>query len=173
MSETGSIQREFSGSGVLITPIGTFTDVVRIKSIHILSTTDNTNGNIYPDTLITYYWYKAGVHHELASVIHGNSFSGPYAISTYLDVPADLGMEENPSIRFSLFPNPSATFITIQSDEVISKVEVYQLSGELEMGQTVNSTSSQIDLSTLNTGMYLVKIYRKDKAVSVKRITKN
>lgn len=173
MSETGSIQREFSGFGILVTPIGTFTDVVRVKFLHVLSTTDNSSGNIYPDTVITYYWYKAGVHYELASVVHGNSFSGPYDFSTYLDVPADLGLEENPSSRLSVFPNPSNKLITVQSDEVISKVEVHQLSGGLALDQAVNNTSSEIDLSALNTGMYLVKIYGKDGAVSVKRIAKN
>ncbi len=173
MSETGSIQREFSGFGILVTPIGTFTDVLRIKSVHILSTTDNNNGNIYPDTLTTYYWYKAGVHHELASVVYSNSFSGAYAISTYLDVPTDLGLEENPSFQLSLFPNPSATFISIQSDEVISKVEVYKLAGELALEQSANTTSLEMDLSALNTGMYLVKVYGTNGAVSVKRVSKN
>jgi hypothetical protein len=169
-NRSGSIQSEYSGTGTLITPAGTFTNVVRIKSTQ--TNTDTYSGGTINSSIIAYNWYKAGVHHELANVsdITGSSTSQS---AYYTSVPANLGLEESELIHLFLFPNPSNGTIYVNSDEVISSIEIYQLSGELAMTQAVNNTSSEMNLSNLNSGMYLVKVYGKNGAVSVKRITKN
>lgn len=169
-NRTSSIQSEYSGTGTLITPEGTFTNVVRIKSTQ--TNTDTYAGGTINSSIVAYNWYKAGVTHELANVsdITGSSTSQS---AYYTSVPANLGLEESELINLLLFPNPATGSIHINSDEVISNVEVYQLSGELAMQQAANNTSLEMDLSALNTGMYLVKVYGKNGAVSVKRISKN
>lgn len=169
-NRTGSIQAEYSGTGTLITPEGTFTNVVRIKSTQ--TNTDTYSGGTINSSIVAYNWYKAGVHHELANVslITGTSTSQS---AYYTDVPANLGLEESELINLLVFPNPSNGTIHINSDEQINTIEVYQLSGELAAQQTVNNTSSEMDLSGLNSGMYLMKVYGQNGAVSVKRITKN
>lgn len=170
-NRTGSTQSEFSGYGTLITPLGTYTNVVRLKSTQTI--TDVYSGGTLNSTIVSYNWYKAGVHHELANVSATTSNGNTTYSSYYTDVPANLGLEENELINLSVFPNPTTGTVHINSDEVISKVEVYQLSGELAMEQTADNSSLEIDLSALNTGMYLVKVYGKDGAVSVKRVSKN
>ena len=169
-NRTGSIQSEYSGTGTLITPEGTFTNVVRIKSTQ--TNTDTYSGGTVNSSIVAYNWYKAGVHHELANVsdITGSSTSQS---AYYTSVPANLGLEESELINLLMFPNPSNGTVYINSDEVISSIEVVQLSGELAMNQAVNNTSAEMDLSGLNSGMYLVKVYGQSGAVSVKRITKN
>ncbi|MNK05454.1 hypothetical protein D3C87_233370 [compost metagenome] len=174
-SEIGSLQREFSGFGTLITPNGTFTDVIRIKSKHILRFVNNTNGTIHRDTIHLYLWYKAGVHHELASVSHGrNSFSGFYSSATYLDVPANLSLEENTETRLSVFPNPTADAVTFHSDELFDRVEIVKLSGEIvSLHSSKDANNQEISLSGLSPGLYLAKVYRRNDLISVKRISKN
>ncbi len=169
-NRTTNTQSEYSGTGTLITPEGTFTNVVRIKSTQ--TNTDTYSGGTINSSVVAYNWYKAGVTHELANVsdITGSSTSQS---AYYTSVPANLGLEESELINLLMFPNPTNGTIYINSDEVISKIEVYQLSGELAMEQTVNNTSSEMNLSELNTGMYLVKVYGTNGAVSVKRVTKN
>jgi hypothetical protein len=169
-NRTGSIQSEYSGTGTLITPAGTFTNVVRIKSTQ--TNVDTYSGGTINSSIVAYNWYKAGVTHELANVsdITGSSTSQS---AYYTSVPANLGLEESELINLLMFPNPTTGAIHINSDELISKVEVYQLSGELAMEQAVNSTSLEMDLSTLNAGMYLVKVYGNNGAVSIKRVSKN
>lgn len=169
-NRTGSIQSEYSGTGTLITPEGTFTNVVRIKSTQ--TNTDTYAGGTINSSIVAYNWYKAGVNHELANV---SDITGAQTSQSayYTSVPANLGLDDNELINLLMFPNPTTGSIHINSDEVISKVAVYQLSGELVLEQSSNNTSLEMDLSDLNTGMYLVKVYGKDGAVSVKRISKN
>jgi hypothetical protein len=169
-NRTGTIQSEYSGTGTLITPEGTFTNVVRIKSTQ--TNTDTYAGGTINSSIVAYNWYKAGVNHELANV---SDITGAQTSQSayYTSVPANLGLDDNELINLLVFPNPTTGSIHINSDEVISKVEVYQLSGELALEQSSNNTSVEMDLSALNTGMYLVKVYGKDGAVSVKRVSKN
>lgn len=169
-NRTGTIQSEYSGTGTLITPEGTFTNVVRIKSTQ--TNTDTYSGGTVNSSIVAYNWYKAGVNYELANV---SDITGAQTSQSayYTSVPANLGLDDNELINLLMFPNPTTGSIHINSDEVISKVEVYQLSGELAIEQSSNNTSLEMDLSALNTGMYLVKVYGKDGAVSVKRISKN
>lgn len=169
-NRTTNTQSEYSGTGTLITPAGTFTNVIRIKSTQ--TNTDTYAGGTINSSVIAFNWYKAGVTHELANVsnITGSSTSQS---AYYTSVPANLGLEESELINLLMFPNPTNGTIFINSDEVISKIEVYQLSGELAMEQTVNDHASEVSLSELNAGMYLVKVYGNNGAVSVKRISKN
>lgn len=171
ITRTGNVHSEYSGAGTLITPTGNFTNVIRIKSTHTI--TDSYAGLENNATIVAYNWYKAGVNHELANVTENTSDTTVTKSAYYTSVPANLGLEENELINLLVFPNPAAKTIHINSDEVISKVEVYQLSGELAMVQVANDTALEIDLAALNTGMYLVKVYGQNGAVSVKRITKN
>ena len=174
MTAVGNVQNEFSGYGTLITPFGTFTDVVRIKSTSTTTTTDNVNGNTYHQTKTIYNWYKAGVHHELVTIGDGNNDSQPFYGVYYFDVPANLGLEENASTHLSLSPNPSSDVVTIKSDELITGIEFYTVSGELSLTHSMNeSNTSEIAISSLHSGMYLVKVYGKDGYVSVQRIIKN
>jgi hypothetical protein len=174
MTGVESLQNEFSGYGTLITPFGTFTDVVRIKSSSTVTNTDNVNGNTYHQTETTYNWYKTGVHHELAMITEGNNDSQPFYGVYYFDVPADLGLDENTSSHFSLSPNPSSDLVTIKSDELMTNIEVYTVSGELVLNSKLNETNSTaINISTLKSGVYLLKVYEMDGSVSVQRITKN
>ena len=170
VNRLGTVQSEYSGAGTLITPAGTFTNVIRIKSTQTITDTVPGMGN--HSTIVAYNWYKAGVNHELANVTEVTSSSSSQS-AYYTSVPLNLGLEENELINLLVFPNPATNRIHINSDEVISKVEVYQLSGELALEQTANATALEIDLTALNTGMYLVKVTGQNGAVSVKRITKN
>lgn len=169
-NRAGTIQSEYSGTGTLITPEGTFTDVVRIKSTQ--TNTDTYAGGTIISSIVAYNWYKAGVNHELANV---SDITGAQTSQSayYTSVPANLGLEESELINLLMFPNPTTGSVHVNSDEVISKVEVYQLSGELALEQSANTTSLEMDLSALNTGMYLVKVYGTNGAVSVKRVSKN
>ncbi len=63
--------------------------------------------------------------------------------------------------NFSLTPNPAYNKLTINSkNEPLTQVEIYNVLGQRVMNINLSSTSSSenIDISSLNSGMYLVKI---------------
>ncbi|NNM22764.1 MAG: choice-of-anchor B family protein, partial [Flavobacteriaceae bacterium] len=71
-----------------------------------------------------------------------------------------LGVEELSPGDFSLTPNPATNKLTIASNnEVISQVAIYNVLGQLVMNkQFANNFSETLDISNLNSGMYLVKV---------------
>lgn len=72
-----------------------------------------------------------------------------------------LSSEENPmSTRgISLFPNPSSGHITIKSSISINKIKIYDLMGKTVMKIANNNTINTIDISELNSGVYLIELF--------------
>ena len=72
----------------------------------------------------------------------------------------------NDVLGINLFPNPASKVIHINSPLKLSKIEIYSLLGSkvLETKKT-----DQIDVSSLQTGMYLLKLYT-EKGAGVKKI---
>lgn len=68
---------------------------------------------------------------------------------------------------FNVYPNPTASNITISSKLAIDKIEVFNLLGEKVMER--NETT--FDVKSLKTGIYLLKIFAENK-VSVKKFIK-
>ncbi|WP_327018962.1 choice-of-anchor D domain-containing protein [Croceibacter atlanticus] len=73
-----------------------------------------------------------------------------------------LGIAEVNSINFSLYPNPTKTYIMVTNpDNVqIQNIQVFDLSGKQVKTLSVNSFNSEIRIETSNLakGMYLLKI---------------
>lgn len=69
-----------------------------------------------------------------------------------------ISLEEHKPISFELYPNPTNGRVSIESDEIVTKVEVYSLDGQklIETSRTEN-----IELPA-SSGMYMVAIYFED-----------
>jgi len=67
----------------------------------------------------------------------------------------------------SVYPNPSNGIFTIQSEEEITSVEIYNLLGE-EIYLSSKANKNVIDLSNQSKGIYFVKIISGDKTYSQK-----
>ena len=78
----------------------------------------------------------------------------------------ELGIEENNNISFSLYPNPAQDVLYIESYEQIETIKIYSLQGRLV--KEVSSTS--LDVSQLNTGLYFVQINFEGKTITKKFI---
>ena len=60
--------------------------------------------------------------------------------------------------KFIVYPNPVKDILNISYDKNISSVKVYNLLGQEVIAKFLNSNQSQIDLSNLLEGTYLVKV---------------
>jgi hypothetical protein len=72
----------------------------------------------------------------------------------------NLGIEDIASGDFALSPNPATNTLTISSkDETITQIAIYNVLGQVVMNKTfANNFSETLDISKLNSGMYLVNI---------------
>ncbi len=60
-----------------------------------------------------------------------------------------------------LYPNPASSSVNIESEFVMNKLEIYNISGELLQSVAVASNKQEIDISTFSTGTYFVKVLGK------------
>lgn len=60
---------------------------------------------------------------------------------------------------FSLFPNPSSGQLTLKSTVLVKKIKIQNLMGKTVMEITNNDTIRTIDVSELNSGVYLVELF--------------
>jgi hypothetical protein len=58
---------------------------------------------------------------------------------------------------FSIYPNPATTILNVSSKSKVQEVSIYSLTGQEVMKATPNSSNSQINVSALSKGTYLVK----------------
>lgn len=66
--------------------------------------------------------------------------------------------------KFKLYPNPSGDIIHIETDINLDNIEIYNMFGQL----VLETTKKDINVSQLNSGTYIAKIFTEDKMEIVK-----
>ncbi len=80
-----------------------------------------------------------------------------------------LGIEENTTNLFILYPNPTNGLLNIISSTSISEVTVYNNLGQLLL---TSEEKNQVDISALSEGIYFVKIKDENGRIETKKIVK-
>ena len=62
-------------------------------------------------------------------------------------------------LNINVYPNPTIGFATLEANAVIENVEIYALDGKLVYTAQPNQSRVNLDLSELNTGVYVVRSY--------------
>jgi hypothetical protein len=166
----GNITIEADGYGTLIMPYGTINNVLRIKTTTVYSDTDPAQvfpPNNYSEEL--YLWYHPSTKSFLFSYVAFElvDFGTTTYTGTYLDQ-VHVGVEEllASAIDLKMYPNPTNDQLSVSFDlqnrsEV--QIQVTDMTGRIVMDVPVSSVSAgtqtkTVDLSTLQTGMYMVSI---------------
>ena len=101
---------------------------------------------------------------EISSSINLDDFSW--------EVIPDLSTGGFDTANFSYYPNPVADVLTMSYTNIISEVVVYNLLGQQVMTVQPNATQTQMDLSGLTNGTYLVKVTSEETVKTIKVIKK-
>lgn len=106
------------------------------------------------------HFLQAGIYHGNI-ILTFNNANVEY-IPICLTVISGQDIAENQSnINLKIFPNPATDIVHIRSEssKEIQKVEVYSIQGKLIKSiENINSNLIQMDVSEVNSGIYLVKI---------------
>lgn len=81
-----------------------------------------------------------------------------------------LAINENNLPNLFTYPNPVKDYYTISNSEEINKVEVYNVSGQLQIRNSYNNSNIKIDFTSLSSGLYFVKIFSAGKTATIKTI---
>lgn len=94
----------------------------------------------------------------------------PIELNSEINMPCSvLSLDEYHSSFFKLSPNPTSNIVTIETNSILEKIEVYNILGS-KIATVINSNT--IDLSNFENGMYLLKLFANDMTV-IKRVIKN
>lgn len=80
-----------------------------------------------------------------------------------------LGIEENITNLFSIYPNPTNGIFNINSNSTITEIAVYNNLGQLLFTSEENN---QVDISALSEGIYFVKIKDENGQTETKKVVK-
>jgi hypothetical protein len=72
--------------------------------------------------------------------------------------------------NFSVYPNPVTDILNIRSANSVDAIAVYDVLGKLVLSTTPDAISPSIDMSALNSGVYLVRVTIGDASKTVKVI---
>lgn len=93
---------------------------------------------------------------------------GMYVTKIYKNDIATLSTAENAIENVSIYPNPASSTVTIQTNEAIENVIVYNLLGK----EILRGKSEIINISSLSQGMYILQIETQNGVIGTKRIIK-
>ncbi|MGV8916033.1 MAG: T9SS type A sorting domain-containing protein [Kaistella sp.] len=79
-----------------------------------------------------------------------------------------LASGETKTFVTTLYPNPTSDILNIETQQKISKIEIFDLSGKLV--KSVDGKAKNVSVSNLTNGMYLIKLYTENGVVNSKFI---
>lgn len=156
-SLTVTTQRVFGGSS------GTFDVLVNGNFVGTID---------YSDTEGTFTIPNINVENNVSVVINGNSTGSNRVIFDNLSYTcySVLNIEEFNTDSIKLHPNPVKNNLTIDlKSDVSTDIEIYDILGKRVYRSTLNKTST-INLQSLKTGIYIVKITQNNSTITKKLI---
>lgn len=88
-------------------------------------------------------------------------------------IPANLTVEEKIKPTFQLYPNPTSNSITIAAQAgSMQSISLFDLNGKQLSTKQVNGQETQLDVSHLEAGIYLVRIEMPNGETTMKRFVK-
>lgn len=97
------------------------------------------------------YWINVGYYSDLT-----NSSEGPFQIDIS-DVTLGLDNVDSPA-AFTYYPNPVKNTLNLNAQNTIEQVAMYNMLGQEVLRATPNAIDSELDMSSLQTGTYFVKV---------------
>lgn len=113
----------------------------------------------------TQYWINVG--HFSGSA---DNPEGAFTIDISTSDTTTLGLDSENIENFSLFPTIVKDNLTVNSQEVVEIITIYNLMGQQVLTRKLNLTNTSLDLTQLSSGMYIVKAKVGDKVGSYKII---
>jgi len=170
---------EADAYGTIITPLGEFQNVLRIKRTTIdYSWMRFEEGGEWipsgPNTDIEYSWYAPNIK---TAVMYINEMEGfpSYEARYLVEYNFPTGIKDNADYHLEIFPNPTTDRVNIKTDELIAHVSIYTINGQ--QLDVVNSQSGQahqqtIYLNKYPKGVYLIEVGFEDGGIITERIIK-
>lgn len=118
-------------------------------------------------SLITNTAVTAGETYYVRVSGYSDTNIGSFCLSVSRNTLANATFNEG---NFTYYPNPVKNVLNLSSTENISGVQIFNLLGQQVMTKAMNTNQSQVDMSSLATGAYLVKVTADNQVKTIKVI---
>jgi len=81
-----------------------------------------------------------------------------------------LSVGDNTLSNFSFYPNPARNILNVKANDNIENITIYNLLGQKVISQNINAFTSNINITSLTTGLYILKANINGKSGSYKLI---
>ena len=138
---SNSLTSVYDAYGTLITPFGTYSNVIRQK--------------ITEGTYVNYTWYQT----KPFSIIMQGEFTDSSSLTVYKNT-TGLGVNPiEPKKAMAVFPNPAHTELNIQlpAQQALDRVAITDVTGKIVLKQDHNL--NQINVSDLANGLYFIEAH--------------
>ena len=168
LDRTGSLDVTYDGYGTLSTPQGTYSNIIRVRIVRTSS--DEISGQPISNSVDSiYFWYNEYTGHPIMTYsINYVDGSEQGRFANYIDDADVVLSTSKESIEVKTYPNPATDIHSIEAEEKIETVLVYNMKGEEVIRNKPASTSFEISVSSLPNGQYFYEL-RDQKGVLLSR----
>lgn len=158
---TNRMNCELPGAMAGLTAYYRFNQGVANANNASVTTLQDSSGNNYNGTLNGF-------------ALNGNSSNwvGNSIINTGTICSGSLNVSSVEKTKFKFFPNPVANKLFLRSEQPILNIEVINVLGQTVIKQEVNKDEAEINLSSLTSASYWVRVQTKQGVESIKVIKK-
>ena len=103
--------------------------------------------------------------------ITNNNKNNSWYDNLYFYKAATAGVSDNELLNVSMYPNPTADRLNISASNTIKNASIFNILGKKVMSLEINKNSKSIDVSSLASGIYLIK-YQLDNATGTAKFIK-
>ncbi len=152
-------------TGTLTTPLGNFSNVIRIKQFtySVDSTSYNPpvspNEVSYSDSTITYSFVRAGAN-CLLMTIYLDALNMQIISASYYDPLTNSGITENDEIKVTMYPNPATDLFYLNHVRDNSTISITDITGKAFSSKFLGGYNSTIMINTndMPAGLYMVTL---------------
>lgn len=163
--EAGAYAGEYSRVTVTSGNTYTFTSSVATDFITI-SDAAGTTAIVYGTTPLT---WTADISGDIRFYTHLSDQCGFEAVNRIRSLTcSNLATDTFDNANFTYKPNPVVDVLNLEYNKAITNVAVYNIVGQQVIAKTVNANMSQIDMSALPSGTYMVKVTSNNEVKTIK-----
>lgn len=104
-----------------------------------------------------HFWLQIIDGFKMDNLGQVSSLGGCYMQGGYIDATI-VSIEEMAKRKCSIIPNPTNGFVTVNTSEILKEVEISSVESKMLLKYKCDGTSTQIDLTGYNAGLYFLKI---------------
>lgn len=178
MRDSGYMTVEADAWGSIITPLGTYPDVLRLKTTSVMHSWFRYDIGepwtyVGEFTDISYAWYAPNIKVPVLTIIEFlfNKGTGDmYALDYLAEYEFQTGIESMEKNAFGLYPNPASGIlhVVIGDEYLAEEIIIYDQQGKEVLRQ--NGRNGTLDVSDLKPGCYFVEMRAKNTTITRKLV---